>query len=412
VNERVSSILSKFRECFGSTDEAVLVQAPGRVNLIGEHTDYNGGFVLPIAIDRDLAIACRANGSDSVNLFSMDFEEKASFALSDIQFDEEKTWTNYVRGVAVCLKDAGHQTPGLDGVVQGNVPIGSGLSSSAAFEVAAAMAFLTLSGEQMDQKDLALLGQRAENTFVGVNCGIMDQYVSVFAEEGNAVLLDCDALTHELIPLATGEAKVVVCDTMVRRELAGSEYNVRRRECEEAVQMLKPFAPAAQNLRAISPEVFAAHVSELPDPIRKRARHVITEDERTVASTEALKAGDLAKFGQLMNESHRSLRDDYEVSCKELDTMVELASQLDGVYGARMTGGGFGGCTVNLVRESEVDAFCQQMAERYEKAIGPAPQIWVCDAAQGARVTTDVGTSCCKRSDLVPCCYRSGDKLL
>jgi len=386
MSDRIAAILDCLKSRFGSAEGVRVARGPGRVNLIGEHTDYNGGFVLPIAIDRDVAIAFRANGTDQVRIHSLDFGEDAEFALDQLEFDSEKRWTNYVKGVAKCLQDAGLQTVGFDGVVQGDVPIGSGLSSSAAFEVAAAQTFLALSGETMDRREMALLCQRAENTFVGVNCGIMDQFISIFAQAGHAVLIDCRSLEHRLVPVGEGGAKIVVCDTSVKRELAASAYNERRAQCEEAARILNEAVGGIELLRDVSVDVLEAHQDQLDPIVYRRARHVVSEDDRTTAALDVLDAGDLAEFGRLMNASHDSLRDDYEVSCQELDIMVEAARGVEGVYGARMTGAGFGGCTVNLVAPAAVDAFCERVPAEYNKAMGLEAKLYVCEPAQGARV--------------------------
>ena len=386
MSDRIAAVLDCLNSRFGTMEGVRVARGPGRVNLIGEHTDYNGGFVLPIAIDRDVAIAFRANDTDKVRVYSLDFGEDAEFALGQLELDSEKRWTNYVRGVAKCMQDAGYRTLGFDGVVQGDVPIGSGLSSSAAFEVAAAQAFLALSGETMDRRDLALLCQRAENTFVGVNCGIMDQFISIFAEAGHAVLIDCRSLEHQLVPMGEGGAKIVVCDTSVKRELAASAYNERRAQCEEAARILNEAVGGIELLRDVSLDVLEAHQERLDPIVYRRARHVVSEDDRTTAALDVLNAGDLADLGRLMNASHDSLRDDYEVSCKELDTMVEAARGVEGVYGARMTGAGFGGCTVNLVEPSAVDVFCERVPADYARATGLEAKFYVCEPAQGARV--------------------------
>ena len=388
MSERIPALCGAFKNQFGSLEGLRVAHGPGRVNLIGEHTDYNGGFVLPIAIDRDVAIAFKPNGTGRVRLRSLDFGQDADFSLDHLQFDPEKRWTNYVKGVAKCLQDAGYSTPGFDGVVQGNVPIGSGLSSSAALEVAAAHTFLALSGQPMDRRQMALLCQRAENTFVGVNCGIMDQFISIFAEAGHAVLIDCRSLEHRLVPLGEARAKVVVCDTSVKRELAASAYNERRAQCEEAARILNNAAGGIELLRDVSRDVLEEHAGKLDPVVFKRARHVVSEDDRANAAVQVLSAGDLGRFGKLMNASHDSLRDDYEVSCRELDAMVDAARRAEGVYGARMTGAGFGGCTVNLVAAQAVDVFCERVPAEYRKATGLEAKLYVCAPAQGARVET------------------------
>lgn len=358
-------------------------QAPGRVNLIGEHTDYNGGFVLPVAIDHQVLIAARPRTDDQVNLWSVSFQQASSFALKHITHDPTAPWSNYVRGVAWALQEKSFPLLGMDAVITGDVPIGSGLSSSAAMEVAAAVTFRALCGLDLPDVAMALLCQRAENEFVGMKCGIMDQFISTLGQRGHALLIDCRSLNYELAPLPTGVA-IVVCDTMKRRGLVDSEYNARRRECEQGVELLRPYLPGIQLLRDVTSADLARYGHLLPPAVLKRCRHVVSEDERTVQAVAALRAGQVAEFGRLMDESHISLRDDYQVSCRELDCMVELAHAAPGCLGARMTGDGFGGCTVNLVRAKDAAAFAQQVASRYAAEMGVNPEIYVCKASAGA----------------------------
>ena len=385
-SDRDNAVLSAFGEAFGSGGSAALVRAPGRVNLIGEHTDYNGGYVLPMAIDRAIRIALRPTGGAVVDLVSRDFDGRVAFDLGALAFDRNCHWANYPQGVAWVLQDAGHELSGFQGVVAGDVPIGAGLSSSAAFEVAAALAFAHASGLAIAPAELARLCQRAENEFVGVRCGIMDQFVSLHAQEDHAIFLDCTTLEHEVVPLDSSRAQVVVADTGVHHSLAASEYNRRRAECEEAFDLLREDLPDAETYRDISVEQFAALADKLPEVIRRRARHVIHENQRVLDSMAALREGDLGAFGALMNASHESLRDDYEVSCEELDIMVALALEADGVFGSRMTGGGFGGCTVALVANDAVPAFCDALSARYKERTGREPAVYVCRPAAGAGV--------------------------
>jgi len=386
-NERIHRLLNRFSDLFGSDEKPRVFSAPGRVNIIGEHTDYNGGFVLPIAIERNTLVACAPSGDETIRIFSVEFEEMGEFSLragaDGLARDQQRGWLNYPMGVAWCLLKAGHDLRGVNCVVQGNVPIGGGLSSSASIEVAFALAFCSAAGIKMDKRRLALLCQKAENEFVGVSCGIMDQYVSLHAEEGHAVLIDCKSITHETVPIPDG-AGFVICNTGVKRELTGSEYNERRADCEEAARLL-----GAPLLRDVSLEQFEREAERLPERIRKRARHVITEDERTLKAVEALRKGDLHEVGGLMNESHESLRRDYEVTCRELDIMVEIARSIDGTYGARMTGAGFGGCTVNLVASYRIDDFVSRISREYAERTGIEPSIIVSRAAGGAREITD-----------------------
>jgi len=382
VKRETSSVRRRFAEIFGGEPGAV-VRAPGRVNLIGEHTDYNDGYVLPVAIDRSVLVAAALRGDRQVVIHALDFGESTKFSLDDIRPDQAQTWSNYQRGVAYFLEERGITLPGLNAVVIGDVPIGSGLSSSAAVEVSMAYTWQVLAGFEMSRVELALLCQRAENEFVGINCGIMDQFVSALGQRDHALLIDCRSLDHQPVPLPTGVA-IVVADTMKRRGLVDSEYNTRRRECEEGVRILQRYLPEAQALRDVSVAQFKAQSSKLKaQNVRRRCRHIIYENERVLKSVTALRAGDLAAFGQLVNESHISLRDDYEVSCPELDIMAEAAWRVDGVYGSRMTGAGFGGCTVSLVAEEAIEDFRSQVATAYEEATGIVPQIYVCRAEDG-----------------------------
>jgi len=382
VKRETSSVRRRFAKIFGGEPGAV-VRAPGRVNLIGEHTDYNDGYVLPVAIDRSVLVAAALRGDRQVVIHALDFGESTKFSLDDIRPDQAQTWSNYQRGVAYFLEERGITLPGLNAVVIGDVPIGSGLSSSAAVEVSMAYTWQVLAGFEMSRVELALLCQRAENEFVGINCGIMDQFVSALGQRDHALLIDCRSLDHQPVPLPTGVA-IVVADTMKRRGLVDSEYNTRRRECEEGVRILQRYLPEAQALRDVSVAQFKAQSSKLKaQNVRRRCRHIIYENERVLKSVTALRAGDLAAFGQLVNESHISLRDDYEVSCPELDIMAEAAWRVDGVYGSRMTGAGFGGCTVSLVAEEAIEDFRSQVATAYEEATGIVPQIYVCRAEDG-----------------------------
>jgi len=374
-------IRQKFAEIFGEEPVAV-VRAPGRVNLIGGHTDYNDGYVLPIAIDRSVLVAATPRDDRQVVIYALDFGESVEFSLHDIGRDQAKPWSNYQRGVAYFLEERGLELPGLNAVVTGDVPIGSGLSSSAAVEVSMAYTWQVLTGFRLRRVELALLCQRAENEFVGMNCGIMDQFVSALGQRDHALLIDCRSLHYQPVSLPA-EAAVVVADTMKRRGLLDSEYNTRRQECEEGVRILQRYLPQAQSLRDISAAQFVEYKGQLSEKVRQRCRHVIYENERVLRGVAALRAGDLDAFGWLMNESHSSLRNDYEVSCPELDIMVKAAWKVDGVYGSRMTGAGFGGCTVSLVAEEAIEDFRGQVAAAYEEAIGIVPQIYVCRAEDG-----------------------------
>jgi len=351
--------------------------------LIGEHTDYNDGFVMPAAIGFATYVAITPRDDRRLVVFSENFSEEVEFDLDEPNPSPRRHWSDYVRGVAVTLLRAGYDIGGVTLRVRGEVPIGSGLSSSAAIEVATAKALLSNSSREVDGVTLAKLCQRAENEFVGMRCGIMDQFVSCMGQAGKALLLDCRSLEYKLLPLPQA-VRLVICNTMVKHELAAGEYNVRRAQCFAGVQALAKKLPQVTALRDVSERDFEQYGGDLPAVIFHRCRHVVSENARTLAAAEALEKNDFEKFGKLMNESHRSLRDDYEVSCDELDLMVSLASDVRGVFGARMTGGGFGGCTVNLVQAEAVDECIRAVEKGYFEATGITPRIYVCEASDGA----------------------------
>ncbi|MBZ5665378.1 MAG: galactokinase [Acidobacteriia bacterium] len=374
-----------FVERFGGSPR--IYRAPGRVNLIGEHTDYNDGFVMPAAIGFHTRIAIAPRSDRKLVVYSENYSDQVEFDLDHLPAKCAGHWSDYVVGVVKMLVHAGKELRGAHLLVDGNVPQGAGLSSSASIEVAVGYALLDLAnpaieGESLDRTKLALLCQRAENEFVGARCGIMDQFVSSHGERGKALLLDCRSLKYRQLPLPDGVA-LAVCNTMVKHSIAQGEYNQRRAECEAGVRGLSKHLPNARALRDVTPEALEAYGEELPDVVRRRCRHVIGENARVLQAASALEIGDLAAFGKLMRESHRSLRDDFEVSCAELDLMVELAEQVEGVYGTRMTGGGFGGCTITLVRADCVEAFQQTVRQGYERGTGCRPEIYVCSAADG-----------------------------
>jgi galactokinase len=382
ITNLVSELSEKFIRLYGA--QPLLVQAPGRVNLIGEHTDYNDGFVLPAAIQFHTSVAIAARSDRRLKLFSENYVEQVEFELERPPEAAGRHWSDYAIGVAGKLAEQGIRLPGANLLIHGDVPQGAGLSSSASFEVALCTAFLELSGEKMDGPEIARLCQRAENEFVGARCGIMDQFVSVHGRRNHALLLDCRSLNYRYQPIPEN-VRLVICNTMVRHSLAGGEYNQRRQECETGAQFFGEHNPSVKALRDVSLEDFQRYGLALPETIRKRCRHVITENARVTAAGDALEQRDLVRFGQLMRDSHASLRDDFEVSCDELDVMVEVAGKIDGVYGARMTGGGFGGCTINLVRSERVEAFQAKVVEGYGFATGRRPDVYVCSAADGVR---------------------------
>ncbi len=360
-----------------------LFRAPGRVNLIGEHTDYNDGFVMPAAIGLYTTVAAGPRADRRLAVASTGFDDAAEFDLDHIEPKPAGHWTDYVRGVAGVLIERGCKLRGANLAISSEVPIGAGLSSSAALEVSVALALLGVSGLAMRKLDIALACQRAEHVYSGTLCGIMDQFISCFGRADHALMIDCRSLAHILLPLSP-EASLVICNTRVRHTLAAGEYNRRRASCQEGVRLLQKRLPGITALRDVTLAELERYRSELPEITYRRCRHVISENVRVQASAAALEAGDLAGFGRLMAESHRSLRDDYEVSCKELDVMVELASALPGALGARMTGGGFGGCTVNLVETEAAEQFADLIARDYQRATGIEPEVYTCKAADGA----------------------------
>ncbi|HYE64412.1 MAG TPA: galactokinase [Pyrinomonadaceae bacterium] len=375
-----------FQELYGR--DARLFRAPGRVNLIGEHTDYNEGFVLPMAIDRETVVAAATRTDRRIRVRSLNLNETLEFDLDGPGQPQRGLWLDYVEGVARVLEERGSRLRGADMVLQSDVPEGSGLSSSAALEISVGLALTSLSGIAIDPIELALAGQRAEHVYVGTKCGIMDQFIAALAQRGHALLIDCRTLEATPIPLNTENAPVAICDTGVKHELASSAYNERRAQCEQGVELLREVLPGIRALRDVSVADFHQYEERLPEPIRRRCRHVVTENARTLSATEALRSGDLAETGRLMYESHRSLRDDYEVSCLELDLMVASAGRVEGVWGARMTGGGFGGCTVNLVDRRGLAEFQERVAGEYKTVTGREPAIYVSEAGGGAQEIT------------------------
>jgi galactokinase len=383
--ERISKLINSFKDKFDG-DPDILVRAPGRVNLIGEHTDYNNGFVFPVAIDRDIMVAVRKRDDMIVRLYSMDFDQSVEFSLNDIKYDDEYKWSNYPKGIALFLLEAEHSLSGLDAVITGNVPLGAGLSSSAAMEVAMATAFEKICELTIEPSEMALLCQKAENKFVGVNCGIMDQFISRMGKKDHALLLDCRSLEYDLIPLNLENIKIVVCNTGKKRGLVDSEYNQRRAECERGVKILEKFLPGISALRDVELSDLIKYSPHIPEITERRCRYIIKENIRVLESVEAIEEQDLLKFGDLMNESHIGLRDEYEVSCPELDAMVEIAWKIDGVIGSRMTGAGFGGCTVSIVVEDSLQELIDKVNEEYPKRTGLQPEIYICTAEDGAGV--------------------------
>lgn len=381
----------EFGRMFGEGGDVRRFRAPGRVELIGGHVDYNDGWVLPMTIDRDCTVLARWRGDRILRMHSVEFRETAETEIGagepngESELDKRQHhWSRYVEGVAWSLAESGVLLSGADLYIASEIPMGAGLSSSAALEVATGLALSRLSGTEMQPTKLALACQRAENEFVGLRCGIMDQLAACHGRSDHALLIDCRTLDVAAIPLDSRQVCVVLANTMTRHALAGSEYNRRRRECEEAVRRIAARRPDVKALRDVTWEEISEEAEFWPEEIRRRARHVTTEILRVLSAAEALRDGDYPKLGRLMNESHRSLAEDFEVSSPELNWMVELAGEIDGVLGARMMGGGFGGSTVNLVTAERAEEFATALARRYRERTGISAEILACRAAEGA----------------------------
>jgi galactokinase len=379
---RVEALRDVFVRQFGAAP-TVVARAPGRVNLIGEHTDYNDGFVFPIAIDRDTLVVARPRADRQVRLYSDTLRRASQWSLDAIEPSPDQPWSNYVRGLTRFLQEEPVPLAGADLAIASTVPLGAGVSSSAALEMAAGTALLALAGGELEPSALALLCQRVENRFVGVNSGIMDQFISGLALADHALLLDCRSLRYEHVALPADHV-VGVADTGVKHGLVASEYNARRAECEDGVRRLKEALPGIRALRDVSPEQLGAHAALLPERVARRSRHVVGENARVLAAIDALRSGDLAAVGALMYASHASLRDDYEVSVPELDTLVDAAREVRGVVGSRMTGGGFGGSTVTLMERRTASRWERDVRRAFRDRFGRAPATFITAAAPGA----------------------------
>lgn len=379
-------VLQKFAELFGDTDGARAYFAPGRVNMIGEHTDYNAGHVFPCALTIGTYAAARKREDKKLRFYSMNFEQLGVIesTIEQLKPEPEANWTNYPKGVIWAFGEKGyHITSGMDIVLYGNIPNGSGLSSSASIEVLTGFILKDLFGFEVSNTELALIGQFAENQFNGVNCGIMDQFAIAMGKEGHAIFLDTADLSFEYAPILLQDAKIVIACSNKKRGLGDSKYNERRSECEAALAQLQNVI-GIQGLGDLTEEQFETYKSAITDEVKvKRAKHAVYENRRTVRAVEALKQNDIVLFGQLMNESHVSLRDDYEVTGIELDTLVEEAWKVDGVIGSRMTGAGFGGCTVSIVKEEAVARFQEQVGQAYLEKIGYAADFYVVEIGGG-----------------------------
>lgn len=383
---RTQELVDEFTRRFQSAPTHISV-GPGRVNLIGEHTDYNDGFVLPIALYRDIRIALRPRTDRTVRAYSLEYDDWYEFSIDDLKYDEDVLWSNYMMGMAWVLEEQGVRLQGMDAVVSGNVPRASGLSSSAALEVATGKALLVASGQPdaVIGVPLATSAQRAENKFVGVNCGIMDQFISVLGAEDNALLIDCRSLEYRLIPFPA-QAALVIGNTKASRSLAGSAYNERRSQCEQGVALLQQELPDIAALRDVTSEQLEAHKHLLPELVYRRCRHVVSENERVMQTVDAFQRGDLAEAGRLMDASHASLRDDYEVSSAALDAMVDAMRSASGCIGARLTGAGFGGCAIALVEPGSEQAVGDAIFDLYPKATNIWPEIYTSRPGPGAHV--------------------------
>jgi len=384
----VESLKEEFSRSFH--ERPLIFRAPGRVNLIGEHTDYNDGFVMPAAIGFYTWIAAGPRQDRTLHVRSEEFGETVDLPLEALAGPPRKHWSDFVRGVAAVLQTGGTHLAGANLIIQGQVPMGAGLSSSASLEVATGLALLSAAQAQVPPLELVKMCQWAEHEYVGTRCGIMDQFIAVFARAGHALLLDCRSLEYESLSIP-GNARLVICNSMVKHELASGEYNRRRADCEAGVRVFRQTMPQVHALRDVSMQDLPAHRNELPEVVYRRCRHVISENQRVLDAAAALRAGDLEQFGRLMYESHRSLRNDYEVSAKELDLLVEIASSCEGVFGSRMTGGGFGGCTISLVRSDGVEQFRQSIVKKYKEQTGITADLYVCSAAQGASAWEEKG---------------------
>ena len=382
-------LIAQFKEIFGSEGEIRTYFAPGRVNLIGEHTDYNGGHVFPCALTIGTYAVVRKREDNKLRFYSVNFEKLGVIesALDDLTPSKQAGWTNYPKGVMWAFEGRGYKlSNGLDILIYGNIPNGSGLSSSASLEVLTGVMLKDMFGFDVSMVEIAQIGQYSENNFNGCNCGIMDQFASAMGKKDHAIFLDTNTLHYEYAPVVLEDAKIVIVNSKVKHSLVDSAYNDRRNECETALKELQKVVDI-QTLGDLTEEEFEAHKDAIESPIRvKRARHAVYENRRTIKAVQALKDNDIETFGKLMNASHVSLRDDYEVSCEEIDILVNLAWETEGVIGSRITGGGFGGCTVSIVKNDAVDHFIETVGAQYEERVGHKAEFYVVDIGDGARI--------------------------
>ena len=383
-------LIQRFKELYGKEGEVRAYFAPGRVNLIGEHTDYNGGHVFPCALTLGTYGIVRDREDKVLRFYSANFEKLGVIetSLDDLIPDKAAGWTNYPKGVMWAFEKRGYQlTHGMDILIYGNIPNGSGLSSSASLEVLTGLILKDTFGfEQVSMIDVALIGQDSENNFNGCNCGIMDQFASAMGKKDHAIFLDTNTLNYEYAPVVLEDAKIVITNSKVKHSLVNSAYNDRRNECETALKELQSVVNI-KTLGDLTEEEYEAHKDAIKDPVRqKRAKHAVYENHRTIRAVEALKNNDVELFGKLMNASHKSLRYDYEVSCEEIDILVDLAQAMPGVIGSRITGGGFGGCTVSIVKNDTVDAFIREIGKTYQEKVGHEAEFYVVEIGDGAKI--------------------------
>ena len=388
----MNSLNDRVRAAFETQykNEPLLIRSPGRVNLIGEHTDYNEGFVLPAAIDKVIVFGLAKNNSTKGRIYSVDMKQSFEFDIAaDTFIKSELHWPNYIMGAVEQLKKAGHKVGGFDCAFGGNIPIGAGLSSSAAVEGGLLFGLTELFDLNVDRLTMVKMGVRTENDFVGVNCGIMDQFINIFGEDRQVIKLDCRSLDFELVPFERDDVRVVLCDTQVRRELASSEYNVRRKQCEDGVALLKKYDAEINSLRDVTIEMLQRHKDEFDPVIYKRCKYVVEENNRVLSACDDLSRNDFKSFGKRMFESHEGLSNEYEVSCTELDVLVEEAKKLEGVLGSRMMGAGFGGCTINIVEEKHLDSFSEHIQEAYSNKTGKSIKVYKTSIDAGTEVITE-----------------------
>ena len=393
MQKNYDDLKKKFCGIYGGSEEDLRIfSGPGRVNLIGEHIDYCGGFVFPAALSLDSTVIARVNNDNTLRLAATDLPDRVEVKMDELESAKNLKWGNYQAGVAYVLQNAGYKLVGVDMLFHDTVPLGSGLSSSAAIELATAVTLVTLGNEaygitkQIDMVEMAVLGQKVENEFCGVSCGIMDQFASAMGKKDHAILLDCGTLKYQYLPLRLDGYKIVLGNTKKKRALGESKYNERVRECAEGLKILQQYLPNKKNLCDITISEFEQYKARIENEvIRKRVTHVICENDRVLRVAEALKENDLAELGRLLVEANASIRDLYEVTGKELDTMTAEAMKVEGVIGARMTGAGFGGCTVNIVPEDKVDLFIQQVGHNYKEKTGITPEFYVSEISDGAR---------------------------